>query len=79
MMFINDKVDSTEDLSSKGKALSSFFTEITKAMDETFIRGKEVLGPFDKLVEKLTAMQNATIGLQRSMGGAFGQMGDNVS
>jgi len=79
MMFFTDKVDSTEDLSSKGKALSSFFTEITKAMDETFIRGKEVLGPFDKLVEKLTAMQNATIGLQRSMGGAFGQMGDNVS
>jgi hypothetical protein len=78
-MFIDDKVDSTEDLSAKGKALSSFFTEITNAMNETFIRGEKALGPFDKLVEKLTAMQNATIGLQRSMGGAFGQMGDNVS
>lgn len=79
MLTTGEVNDASSDLESKGKALSDFYKEITAAMNETYIRGKEVLGPFDKLVEKLTSMQNASIGLQRSMGGAFGQIGKNAS
>lgn len=73
MFFLNDgdKVGGDE-LLKKGKSVSELFKEINKALSDTFIRGTEALGPFDKLTEKLTGMENAALGLQRSMGGVFG-------
>lgn len=70
-MMQSEKV-SGDDLLKKGKSVSVLFTEINTALSETFIRGEQALGPFDKLTEKLTGMENAALGLQRSMGGVFG-------
>ena len=77
MFFLNDenKVGGDE-LLKKGKSVSLLFSEINTALSETFIRGGEALGPFDKLTEKLTGMENAALGLQRSMGGVFGIIDD---
>jgi hypothetical protein len=79
-MFLddNDKV-STDDLTSKGQTLTTLYKGITDAVNETYIKTKDTLGVFDKFVEKITAAQNLSVGLQRSMGGAFGQMGKDAT
>ena len=75
-MMQNEKVGSDSDLVNKGKSITDIFTNLNTAISETFIRGENALGPLDKLTEKLTGMENAALGLQRSMGGVFGIIDD---
>ena len=78
MLFLDPDDKVSKDTEEKGKALSGFFTELNTAMEETFVKTKDTLGPFDKLIEKLTQTENVAVGIQRSMGGAFAQMGSDA-
>jgi hypothetical protein len=78
MLFLDQDDKVSKETVEKGKALSAFFTELNTAMEETFIKTKDTLGPFDKLIEKLTQTENVAVGIQRSMGGAFAQMGSDA-
>ena len=77
-MFFLDETDKVggDELLNKGKSITDIFTNLNTAISDTFIRGKDALGPLDKLTEKLTGMENAALGLQRSMGGVFGIIDD---
>jgi hypothetical protein len=70
MMFVDDKV-SEEDVSSKGKGIVSQLTDINNALKETFLTFNGKTNVFEKLTEKLTSMENSSVGLLRSMGGVF--------
>ena len=78
MLFLDSDDKVSKDTEEKGKLLSSFFTELNTAMEETFVKTKDALGPFDKLIEKITQTENVAVGIQRSMGGAFAQMGSDA-
>ena len=71
MLFVDDKVSSNDDVSSKGKGIVTMLTEINAAVKETFLQFESTNNVFDKLTEKLTKMENSTIGFMRSMGGVF--------
>ncbi len=78
MLFLDPDDKVSKDTEEKGKSLTTFFKELNDALDETFIKSKDALGPFDKLIEKITQTENVAVGIQRSMGGAFAQMGSDA-
>lgn len=71
MLFVDDKVTSGEDATTKGKGIVTMLTEINNAVKETFLKFDAADNVFEKLTEKLTKMENSTIGFMRSMGGVF--------
>ena len=71
MLFLDDKVTSGEEATTKGKGIVTMLTEINNAVKETFLKFEGADNVFEKLTEKLTKMENSTIGFMRSMGGVF--------
>ena len=71
LFFEKDKV-SSEDLSTKGKGFISQLDAMNTAISDTFLNFKdETDNVFEKLTEKVTQMENQTLGVMRSMGGVF--------
>lgn len=74
-MFFNDKVTTgTDDTESKGQGIIASLKAIKDAADETFLSFESTNNVFEKLSEKLTKMENQTVGFLRSMGGVFNLM-----
>jgi hypothetical protein len=73
-MFTNEEKVSASDALNKGKGFISLLDDINTAVKETYLtfEGKENV--FEKLTEKLTSMENSSVGLLRSMGGVFNLM-----
>ena len=71
LFFEKDKV-SSDDLSTKGQGFISQLEAMNTAISETFLNFKgETDNVFEKLTEKVTQMENQTLGVMRSMGGVF--------
>lgn len=71
LFFEKDKV-SSEDLSTKGKGFVSQLTAMNNAINETFLQFQDGTdNVFERLTEKVTQMENQTLGVMRSMGGVF--------
>lgn len=71
LFFEKDKV-SSDDLSTKGQGFVSQLKAMNDAISDTFLKFKdEQENVFEKLTEKVTQMENQTLGVMRSMGGVF--------
>jgi hypothetical protein len=71
LFFEKDKV-STDDTSTKGVGFISQLEAMNTAINDTFLNFKSgTENVFEKLTEKVTQMENQTLGVMRSMGGVF--------
>jgi len=68
-----EKVDAS-DVLNKGKGFISLLGDINTAIKETYLTFEGKDNVFEKLTEKLTSMENSSVGLLRSMGGVFNLM-----
>lgn len=71
LFFEKDKV-SSDDTSTKGQGFISQLEAMNTAINDTFLNFKSgTENVFEKLTEKVTQMENQTLGVMRSMGGVF--------
>jgi hypothetical protein len=73
-MFSNEKKVDASDALNQGKGFISLLNDINTAVKETYLTFEGKDNVFEKLTEKLTSMENSSVGLLRSMGGVFNLM-----
>ena len=73
-MFSDEKKVDASDALSKGEGFISLLNNINTAVKDTYLTFKGDDNVFEKLTEKLTSMENSSVGLLRSMGGVFNLM-----
>ena len=73
-MFSDEKKVDASDALNQGKGFISLLDDINTAVKETYLTFESKDNVFEKLTEKLTSMENSSVGLLRSMGGVFNLM-----
>jgi len=73
-MFSDEKKVDASDALNQGEGFISLLNNINTAVKDTYLTFKGDDNVFEKLTEKLTSMENSSVGLLRSMGGVFNLM-----